>query len=556
MGTADERGRHEFDATTVANPSVFFHELEYGDKGASRLTRTGGVAGRKYDFHHSFSESDGNDSIYRAVVADLVPFVIKGGVATCIAYGQTGAGKTYTQVAMQDRLARDLLAAAASKVKAGRWPDDAAALDFSFFENQGERCFDLQNQRQTLALREDGDGAVHVVGLSAVTVGTVNELHAVLGAANKLRATAATQENPESSRSHAICTFSVGGSGGVLRVIDLAGSERHESNTEHTPERIAEMKDINWSLGCLKECIRVQREAAAKGGSRRGGARMGGAGAADGGEGGHVPYRRSKLTMLLKDCFTSPTVRTVFLGHVAPTARSAEYTKNTLDYASQMCFVAEKKKKSVHGIVPPDRWSKTQFQEWLGALEGGRFQKYLEIMQINGATMQNMPMSGKEGLTKRFEADGVPFARAEADAKCIMDAFHAEKDKAKAAIAKAAKEGSGPPLDPLLLAEVMAYYNEYNPLFANQPKIEGIARTFQNKAKKAGTPDDWREMLYAALGGKAGCEDPRLCYARAGGGAVAVAGAKEHEPEPESESVAPEADGAAVDPRLALLKKK
>ena len=44
------------------------------------------------------------------------------------------------------------------------------------------------------------------------------------------------------------------GSGGVLRVIDLAGSERHESNTEHTPERIAEMKDINWSLGCLKEC--------------------------------------------------------------------------------------------------------------------------------------------------------------------------------------------------------------------------------------------------------------------------------------------------------------
>eukprot|EP01043_Picozoa_sp_COSAG02_P121681 COSAG02_NODE_58527_length_277_cov_0.578652_1_plen_74_part_01 len=74
----------------------------------------------------------------------------------------------------------------------------------------------------------------------------------------------------------------------------------------------------------------------------------------------------------------------------------------------------------MHGIVPPDRWSKTQFQEWLGALEGGRFQKYLEIMQINGATMQNMPMSGKEGLTKRFEADGVPFARAEADAKCIM----------------------------------------------------------------------------------------------------------------------------------------
>ena len=40
-------------------------------------------------------------------------------------------------------------------------------------------------------------------------------------------------------------------------------------------------------------------------------------------------------------------------------------------------------------------------------------------MQINGATVQNMPMSGKEGLTKRFEADGVPFARAESDAKVL-----------------------------------------------------------------------------------------------------------------------------------------
>ena len=87
----------------------------------------------------------------------------------------------------------------------------------------------------------------------------------------------------------------------------------------------------------------------------------------------------------------------------------------------------------------------------------------------------------------------------------IMDAFHAEKDAAKKAIAKAAAEGA-PPLDPLLLAEVTAYYNEYNPLFANQTKIGGIVRTFQNKAKKAGTPDEWREMLYAALGGKAGCE--------------------------------------------------
>ena len=38
----------------------------------------------------------------------------------------------------------------------------------------------------------------------------------------------------------------------------------------------------------------------------------------------------------------------MFLAHVAPTAMSAQYTKNTLDYASQMVSVSEKKKKNVH----------------------------------------------------------------------------------------------------------------------------------------------------------------------------------------------------------------
>lgn len=384
VGSADERGRHEFDAVSISNPAAWFHELEYGDSGVSRLVKTGGVAGRKYDFHHTFGELDDNDEVYGAVVAELVPFVLKGGVATCVAYGQTGAGKTFTQVGMQDRLARDLLAGAASMVRRGKWPDAALSAEFSFFENQGERCFDLQNSRNELVLREDADGQVHVAGLTSVQVSSVEELHAALSAANRLRATAPTQSNPESSRSHAICTFRVGAgdSIGTLRVIDLAGNERHESVDEHTPERIAEMRDINWSLGCLKECIRLQREALASRAPK-----------AD-----HIPYRRSKLTMLLKDCFTSSKVRTVFLGHVAPTALSAQYTKNTLDYASQMVAVSEKKKKTVHGITPCDRWSKSKFASWFAELEGGRFKKYSEVMQINGATMQ-------VGLSHSFTAD-------------------------------------------------------------------------------------------------------------------------------------------------------
>jgi hypothetical protein len=112
----------------------------------------------------------------------------------------------------------------------------------------------------------------------------------------------------------------------------------------------------------------------------------------------------------------------------------------------------------------------------------------------------------------------------------IMDAFHAEKDRAKAEIAKAAKAKASPPLipvDALLMAEMMAYYQEYNPAFANQKKVEAIAKVFQTKATKAGNIEGWKEMLYAALAGKPGCEDPREVYARGSQSAAAT------EPEPE-----------------------
>ena len=73
---------------------------------------------------------------------------------------------------------------------------------------------------------------------------------------------------------------------GKLYIIDLAGSERAKDSKDHSKERMAETKEINSSLSALKECIRARTQAS-----------MPGAG------GLHVPYRRSKLTLLMKDVF-------------------------------------------------------------------------------------------------------------------------------------------------------------------------------------------------------------------------------------------------------------
>ena len=111
---------------------------------------------------------------------------------------------------------------------------------------------------------------------------------------------------------------------------------------------------------------------------------------------------------------------------------------------------------------------------------------------------QHMPLAGKEGLTRRLEANGVRFAQvsdlgrrtrqtrgkmarlpmqvggpacfshnglcadnqAEADAKAIFDAFHVEAEAAKKKISakkRAAGELKGPPIEPQLLQEMLAY---------------------------------------------------------------------------------------------------
>jgi len=96
----------------------------------------------------------------------------------------------------------------------------------------------------------------------------------------------------------------------------LAGSERGSDTKSHNRQRRTESSEINTSLLALKECIRALD-------SGRGGAK-------------HVPYRASKLTLILKDCFTSSLARTTMIATVSPGASSADHTINTLRYADRI----------------------------------------------------------------------------------------------------------------------------------------------------------------------------------------------------------------------------
>lgn len=107
-----------------------------------------------------------------------------------------------------------------------------------------------------------------------------------------------------------------------MSFIDLAGSERGADTFDNDRQTRIEGAEINKSLLALKECIR----------------------ALDGGA-GHVPFRGSKLTEVLRDSFVGAQARTVMIANISPGSSSVEHTLNTLRYADRvkgtctLCYV-------------------------------------------------------------------------------------------------------------------------------------------------------------------------------------------------------------------------
>jgi hypothetical protein len=63
---------------------------------------------------------------------------------------------------------------------------------------------------------------------------------------------------------------------------------------------------------------------------------------------GHVPFRGSKLTHVLRDSFTADASSTAMIAHVAPANRSCDYSINSLRYAERLRATASR-----GGAAPP-----------------------------------------------------------------------------------------------------------------------------------------------------------------------------------------------------------
>lgn len=269
-------------------------------------------------FDAVLNEEVSNDEVYRETVEPIVPIIFQRTKATCFAYGQTGSGKTFTMKPLPLKASRDIL-----RLMHHTYRNQGFQLFVSFFEIYGGKLFDLLNDRKKLCMREDGKQQVCIVGLQEYRVSDVETIKELIEKGSATRSTGTTGANEESSRSHAILQLaikrSVDGNEskpprvvGKLSFIDLAGSERGADTTDNDKQTRMEGAEINKSLLALKECIRALDN-----------------------DQGHIPFRGSKLTEVLRDSFVGDS-RTVMISCISPNAGSCEHTLNTLRYADRV----------------------------------------------------------------------------------------------------------------------------------------------------------------------------------------------------------------------------
>lgn len=129
--------------------------------------------------------------------------------------------------------------------------------------------------------------------------------------------------------------------GGTLVLVDLAGNEASVASNVARPtpdqrKQIGEQKEINKSLFALKECIRGLH---ARGKTTPGGRAQPRAAAAKPAAADHIAFRRSRLTMILKQHLVGGA-HAVMIATASPSSQHAARTSDTLAYAALVASAA------------------------------------------------------------------------------------------------------------------------------------------------------------------------------------------------------------------------
>uniref|UniRef100_A0A671UJ66 Kinesin family member C3 n=1 Tax=Sparus aurata TaxID=8175 RepID=A0A671UJ66_SPAAU len=168
-----------------------------------------------FELDKVFSPQATQEEVFQEVQS-LVTSCIDGFNVCIFAYGQTGSGKTYTMEGVVDdpginqRALRLLFSEVTEKA-----PDWDYIITVSMVEIYNETLRNLLGENPTdkldIKMNPDGSGQLYVPGLTEFTVQSPEDINKVFELGHMNRATACTNLNEHSSRSHALLIITVSG---------------------------------------------------------------------------------------------------------------------------------------------------------------------------------------------------------------------------------------------------------------------------------------------------------------------------------------------------------
>lgn len=287
------RSEPDSDLTLMQYPDDKDEGKEINIIGPEEKGSLGGISRKNntFSFDRVFNPSTQNAEVFDEI-SQLVQSALDGYNVCIFCYGQTGSGKTHTMSSVDGMIPRAVhqIYETAQGLEEKGWRYTMAG---NFVEVYNENLNDLLGNPDELdkkkhEIRHDNQrGKTTITDITTVNLDSPQMVESILKNADANRSVAATKANERSSRSHSVFILKLMGenhitgerSEGTLNLVDLAGSERL-SHSGATGDRLKETQNINRSLSSLGDVI---------------------AALGQGKEGGHIPYRNSKV------CFFVPS---------------------------------------------------------------------------------------------------------------------------------------------------------------------------------------------------------------------------------------------------------
>ncbi|KGQ10820.1 Kinesin heavy chain [Beauveria bassiana D1-5] len=287
-----------------------------------------------FTFDRVFDMDCKQQDIFDFSIRPTVDDILNGYNGTVFAYGQTGAGKSYTMMgtSIDDESGRGVIPRIVEQIFASIMSSPSTieyTVRVSYMEIYMERIRDLlAPQNDNLPVHEEKNRGVYVKGLLEIYVSSVQEVYEVMRRGGNARAVAATNMNQESSRSHSIFVITItqknvetgSAKSGQLFLVDLAGSEK-VGKTGASGQTLEEAKKINKSLSALGMVINALTD----------------------GKSSHIPYRDSKLTRILQESLGGNS-RTTLIINCSPSSYNDAETLGTLRFGTRAKSIKNKAK--------------------------------------------------------------------------------------------------------------------------------------------------------------------------------------------------------------------